>query len=65
MSWLNDSVHPNKICIDYKEKWPFMVIFLYNLYSLGIHFKLCYIQNDIIMNSVIKSFVCIKSDNNR
>ena len=35
-------------CIDYIEKWPFMVIFQYNLYIFGIHLwtvlypKLCY-----------------------
>ena len=34
--------------MDYIEKWPLMVIFLYNLYILGIHLwtllyhKLCY-----------------------
>ena len=35
-------------CIDYTEKWPFMVIFLYNLYIFEIHLptvlypNLCY-----------------------
>ena len=35
-------------CIDYIEKWPFMVIFQYNLYIFGIHLwtvlypNLCY-----------------------
>ena len=36
-----------------------MVIFLYNLYILGSSFKLFYIQYHVIMNSVIKRFVCM------
>ena len=44
-------------CIDYIEKWPFMVIFLYNLYTLGSHHptvlypKSCY--NEPCYNEVV------------
>ena len=37
-----------------------MVIFLYNLYILGSIFKLCYIQNCVIMNSVMKRLPGVK-----
>ena len=37
-------------CIDYIEKWPFMVIFQYNQYILGSIFELCYNQNRINKN---------------
>ena len=32
---LNNLVVSKQNCIDYKEKWPEMVIFLYNLYIFG------------------------------
>ena len=43
------------------RKWPLMAIFLYTLiYTfLGSIFKPCYIQNCVLMNSVIKRFTCI------
>ena len=33
-------VSVNQKCIDYIEKWPFMVIFQYNLYIFGISFDI-------------------------
>ena len=29
--WTRKLLYPNKKCIDYIEKWPFKVTFLYNL----------------------------------
>ena len=46
-------------CIDYIEKWPFMVIFLYNLYIFLSIFEPCCIQNRVITNCVIKRLMCI------
>ena len=45
-------------CIDYIEKWPFMVIFLYNLYYFWSIFEQYYIQNRVITNRVIKRLLC-------
>ena len=42
-----------------------MVIFLDKLYIFGSIFKLCYIQKNIIMNSVIKGFVCTATETRR
>ena len=40
-------------CIDYIEKWSFMVIFLYNLYSLPSSFQFYYIQSHVISNNSV------------
>ena len=41
-------------CVDYIEKWPFMVIFQYNLYIFLSIFEPCYIQNHVITDRVIQ-----------
>ena len=41
-----------------------MVIFQYNLYILGSIFELCYIQNCVIMNRVIRRLKCNISEKN-
>ena len=39
LCYFNNDVLSIQKCIYYIEKWPFMVIFLYNLYIFGIHLK--------------------------
>ena len=46
-------------CIDYVEKWPFIVIFYINYTFLESVFEPCYIQNHVITNHVIKRLCCI------
>ena len=59
VSYTNRVISKQK-CIDYIEKLPLMVIFLYNLYILGSIFEPCYIQNLVITKPIIKRLWCIK-----
>ena len=43
----------NSKCIDYIEKCQFMVIFLYNLYSLPTSFQFYFIPNHVISNNTV------------